>query len=845
MAMWFALILLLLWPTVQMALGHRTLIPADNLFQFAPYKAAAYDLGVSKAHTPLYSDLILQNYAWWQFILKSLEEGQLPLWNPYIFSGTPFLAKGQHMALYPLSLPFYLVPLAQAFGLFIVIHLCLAAASAFFFARTIGISRFGALISGLIFGLSGVLLARVVFPMVIAAAVWLPFVLAMAERIITRYPFHQKPQLLFWILLGGLALGFQALVGHPEVFIYTLLTLLFYSLWRCISLQKRPDGSLLPIALSLVLMVILGLFIGVVQLLPQFLVLQENFRKEAADLSQILSWSYPWQQAITALVPNYFGNPALYSYSNIFTGITETLTSPLSWGTKNFVEGAMYVGILPLLLAFCGLWRQQHHEKQSLSMFPSPFLFGALVVLSLCFVFGTPLYALIFFLPGMEQIHSPFRWVLVMTFGLSILSGYGLDRLQLRPSQATIIARGSILLGCVILGGLVLVRLFFEQAQPLVKAIFNISTDSGTAFSDMQAFFSYELPWVIQLVCMLIFSGVALYTLNRAVKDGDSIYAQIWKPLVALIITVDLLLFANQLYPRVDPMLLQHTPAIISRMQQDQSDWRFSTFDPEGKKIFPANAGWLHNIKDIRGYDSIFSDHYRSYMETIGTQDQLQYNRISPLRSLAALNSPLLDLLNVKYILSQTVVQNPKYVLVAKEEEVLLYQNTEVMPRTFTLPVSATIFDENPFAVMRQYDPRFHMILPESDSTSIGEVNETLSSPQSGQRGEARITRYRNNEIVISVTAEQPLWLVLADSYDKGWQALAWPTDNPDQLYRLPVERAYGALRTVKLQPGDWMVRFRYRPLSLMVGLCLSLFAGGGTFMGLLVVYCKTGKSDS
>ena len=49
---------------------------------------------------------------------------------------------------------------------------------------------------------------------------------------------------------------------------------------------------------------------------------------------------------------------------------------------------------------------------------------------SLCFAFGTPLYALVFYgLPGGNQVHTPFRWVYPWTICLAALAGLGADAL--------------------------------------------------------------------------------------------------------------------------------------------------------------------------------------------------------------------------------------------------------------------------------------------------------------------------------------------------------------------------------------------------------------------------------
>src|SRR5690606_29582379 len=94
-----ALPLLLFAPVT---LGGKTLIPADNLYQFEPWLSAREAVGAPEIpHNALLSDLVLQNYQWKSFIRQSLREGTIPLWQPSQFAGAPFLAAGQHSALYP------------------------------------------------------------------------------------------------------------------------------------------------------------------------------------------------------------------------------------------------------------------------------------------------------------------------------------------------------------------------------------------------------------------------------------------------------------------------------------------------------------------------------------------------------------------------------------------------------------------------------------------------------------------------------------------------------------------------------------------------------------------------
>ena len=56
------------------------------------------------------------------FALTNIQKGHLPLWNPHIFSGTPFLASIQSSIFYPISILFYFLPLSYSFNIYFVFH---------------------------------------------------------------------------------------------------------------------------------------------------------------------------------------------------------------------------------------------------------------------------------------------------------------------------------------------------------------------------------------------------------------------------------------------------------------------------------------------------------------------------------------------------------------------------------------------------------------------------------------------------------------------------------------------------------------------------------------------------
>jgi len=320
------LLLLFFWPV---AIGSQTMLPADALYQRQPWKAHLPAGASGVPHNSLVTDLVLENYVWKRFILECLRAKQLPLWNPYIASGLPFLAAGQHSALYPFSVLFYVLPLSRAYGLFTVSQLLVAGLCLYYYARTIRLSRLAAAAGALIFTFSGFTLVSTTFPMILATAAWLPFLLAIVERLVEttrdegQQPLRERARApLPWMILGSIALGLMFLAGHVEFFYYTALIVGVYVLYRIagVYLAGRRWRALGLFASSLTLMVLLGAGLGAVQVLPMFEHVTRNFRADSATYEQIVGRAFPPRQVLSFLIPDFFGNPTHHGYLDIYSG---------------------------------------------------------------------------------------------------------------------------------------------------------------------------------------------------------------------------------------------------------------------------------------------------------------------------------------------------------------------------------------------------------------------------------------------------------------------------------------------------------------------------------------------
>ena len=75
----------------------------------------------------LLRDLFTYFYPWRRFAADSIARGEIPLWNPYSYSGTPFLANMQSGLLYPPNLPFWFLDFPAAMRLFVIIQFAVTA----------------------------------------------------------------------------------------------------------------------------------------------------------------------------------------------------------------------------------------------------------------------------------------------------------------------------------------------------------------------------------------------------------------------------------------------------------------------------------------------------------------------------------------------------------------------------------------------------------------------------------------------------------------------------------------------------------------------------------------------
>jgi hypothetical protein len=264
-------------------------------------------------------DFIRMHELYKSYAIDALRSGHLPLWNPHVGLGRPFLADIETALLYPPGLLFVVLGAGIGFAALAALHVFLAVAGTAGLARHLGAGRPQAVSAGFAFaaGASVVLCfhsGQVQYSM---ALCWLPLVLWLVLRD------QDRPSLRSSALLA-LALALQLLAGHPQVVWIT-------GAGAAALLLARRLGKPLPAQARLALLdlirlagaAVLAALLAAVQLLPLYeLIGQANRQTPSLAFSSYYAMPpYAWASVV---VPPGPGMPLLTIY-DLYAGLLVVL----------------------------------------------------------------------------------------------------------------------------------------------------------------------------------------------------------------------------------------------------------------------------------------------------------------------------------------------------------------------------------------------------------------------------------------------------------------------------------------------------------------------------------------
>ncbi len=540
--------------------------------------------------------------------------GNLPLWNPYIFSGIPLWASAQGGLLFPLNWFYLIFSAGVATNLMVLSTYMIAAAGAYFYARRTGLSLLGAVITSLTWQFGSFMIGQISHINIVHTAAVLPWVLWSLDRYVENGSRARGAVL-------AVVIAIQIFAGHQQTFVYTALLVVAYTIAMAVF-----DGQLRKRYLRSVAFMAAGVLLGAVQILPTYELLRNSLRA-TATYDFFSSFSMPVAFVKTLLTPYIMGG----GDGRIFraTYISQSY----------YTEYAVYAGILAVLLSFIAVILKP--DKQTL------FWIGV-VIAGFLLAFGRNLpfdaYRLIYYVPVLNLFRVPARHLVEISFALAILAGRGATVLADARDQPKVKWHVATVVGIVFVLTVSLVTVF----RPANFELFRQAPVSVL-----------RAPELFMPIVLAALSAAVLWCFVRK-KRGSSV-------LLLTVLIFDLAMWGqfSGWYTSIRriPSAYFGVPesvAILRERAADLSNYRIltshKTFDPESSS---HTNGWLmwtepnvysmFGISNAAGYDGFGLDRYSQLagrMKLWGALDDPNATLRSASREI--------DLLNVRYLIART-----------------------------------------------------------------------------------------------------------------------------------------------------------------------------------------------
>lgn len=375
-------------------------LTALPIFLFVAAVAAGYPL--------ITGDDVTQNYPLEYLSGQILRHGHLPLYDAFLWSGTPLLGGTVAHALAPMTLLFAVVQPLAAWVIGEAAVLAAAAVGCQLFLRRTGCGPVAAALGGAWFGLGGFVSSQVVHIDFVAAAAALPWLLVGLDGLATRRASARRRH----CVLVASAIAWICLCGSPDIVIDTALVCGAYVghlLLQPLEPERRAIRRLRLFAWAIG-GAGGGVAIGALQWMPSVAFLAASQRAHP-NLAFISGGSLDWANFLELLVPHVLGGGSLGSRA--------------FGGTYPLAEVDAYPGVVALVALFAllvswhhaGAWRWR--------------VWLAVCAVALLLVSGghTPLERALALLPIVGDQRLPSRALISFALATSLLGGYFVNSL--------------------------------------------------------------------------------------------------------------------------------------------------------------------------------------------------------------------------------------------------------------------------------------------------------------------------------------------------------------------------------------------------------------------------------
>lgn len=352
------------------------------------------------------SDQYATGYAYRHWSAQYIREhGAIPLWNPMIFGGLPYLGALHGDVFYLTSWLRLVLPTDVAMNVAFVAHYLAAGLFVYLLLRMLGLSWVGSVVGGMAYQLSGVIGSYPapghdgkLFVTALLPLVWIALLLAMRRGRLEGYA------------LLAVVVGLGVVSPHPQMLYYLLVASGIFALYLAFGAPDRPAPRLALAHLGGALAgVVVGFGIGMVQILPFYEYIPFSPRADTYyGFEGATSYAIPWSHMPEFLVAHFTGTSQAGTY----------------WAANPLKLHSEYLGLPVVALGVLGAASRPHRRLVL-------WLGGiALLFLLVSLGAGTPFYRVWWeVMPFMKKVRAPGMALYVVTLVLAVFAALGAERL--------------------------------------------------------------------------------------------------------------------------------------------------------------------------------------------------------------------------------------------------------------------------------------------------------------------------------------------------------------------------------------------------------------------------------
>lgn len=720
------------------------------------------------------ADMPLQFIPWRQFGFEEMRHGNLPLWNPHVFGGTPYLAGFQSALFYPLNWLHLILPDALAINWGIIAHVFLAGWLMSIWCRSRGAGTYGQLLGGLMYMFSGPFFLHVYAGHLphVCVMPWAPLLFLSIDRVIGG-AYHSGA------LLMTLAATMLVLAGHPQYVYYTAIVAFVYLALSLVHCSQRRQAVLVCAGVGVL---VLGL--TAIQVLPGISATSEAVRAGGVKYEFARSFSFPPENLLTVVAPNVFGrvssDPSVVQPESYFG-------AGYLWEMSLFVGGT---GLVCAIVGFGALARPQRWVIMTAMALTAVLALGA----------HTPLHRLLYdYLPGFNSFRGSTKFSYLLVMFVCMLASLGIDALLLNPKAR----RTGFLAACTLAGTVLAIAIAIHATASdglsglwgrLVRNTVERSTDWNELFYN---------PTFLGDPGLLSRAGtsaaVALYfAVGELVLVGVVVaLSKRWSRLPVLLPVIGgttLLIFASQ-----SRDTLPSTPAFPAEWKPMIEEARALNT----RLIIPnpqyQNLGMSERFNTVWGYDPLVLKRYAQFAaasQGIDPDEASQYVQFTHAPP-AAMSS----LMRVSGVL----LDKPKAQSIAVPGAMPVARLVSVVRVNASRDSILAALD------VPGFDPSF---------SAIVESEPPVKPVVSAEPGKLDVTVRDTDTLEIRADVASPCMVVVSNAYCRDWHARPLGSSATQQYVVQPVNWAF---QGVALDRGSHQFVLEYRPGAFVVGRAISI----------------------